>query len=145
MKWNNFEESDKEYPEKIAERSIEGFSKATKGLAELKVSELSDMARITTRVQGDFLYNIRLISPFVNEYSLKIMTFGYDIELSPINFILDEAIHLELYNEPLKYDSNMVCQDSKMFSNVLEKVYASKRFTDTVAGLMKIARKYNKI
>lgn len=141
MKWKNFEESEKEYPEKIAEKTIEGFSKATKGLAELTVHELSDTSRITARLSGDFLFNIRLSSPYVPEYSLKVMTFGYDIELNPIYFKLDHAIHLELYEEPLEYGHEMECKDGAEFSEVLEGVFSSNKFKDTVTGLMKIARK----
>jgi hypothetical protein len=144
MKWKNFEESDKEYPEKIVEKSIEGFSKATKGLVELKVSELSDIARITSQLQDDFVFNVRLVSPYVKEYSLKVLTFSYGIELSPISFIVEDSIHQELYKEPLKYGHHMVCKDGEMFSAALEKIFSSDRFVETVTGLMKIARKNNK-
>lgn len=141
MKWTNFEESEKEYPEKIVERTIEGFSKATKGLVEMKISELSDMARITTKVPGDFLFTVRLISPFVKEYSLKLLTFGYDVEINPINFIVEAGIHKELYKEPLGYGAYMTCEDGQMFENVLKKIFSSQKFKETVTGLMKIARK----
>ncbi len=141
MKWKQFEESEREYPEKIVEKAIDGFSKATKGLAELKITALSDIGRITSKVQEDFVFRVSLISPNVKEYSLTILTFGYGIELSPISFIADEAIHLELYKEPLKYGHTMVCKDGETFSKALEKIFSSKRFVETVTGLMKVARK----
>lgn len=141
MKWQDFEESEKEYPEKIVAKAIEGFPKATKGLVEMEISELSDISRITTKVPGDFLYSVRIVSPYVGDYSLKLMTFGYDVELNPINFILEEGIRKELYKEPLGYEKYFVCKDGPMFEDVLKKVFSSQKFTETVTGLMKIARK----
>jgi hypothetical protein len=141
MKWNQFEESDREYPEKIVEKSIAGFSKATKGLAELKISALSDIGRITSKLHDDFIFRVMLISPNVKEYSLTVLTFSYGIELCPIRFIAEAAIHEELYKEPLEYGQSMVCKDGEMFSSALEKIFSSKRFVETVTGLMKIARK----
>jgi len=142
--WKSFEESDKEYPEKLVEKSIEGFSNATKGLAELKILELSDYTRITTKVPGDFIFSVRLVSPNVKEYSFKVLTFGYDVKLNPINFIAEDSIHQEIYNEPLEYGQYMVCNDGNMFSKTLEKIFTSKKFVETVSGLMKIARKNQK-
>jgi hypothetical protein len=141
MKWKQFEESNREYPEKIVEKSIEGFSKATKGLAELKISALSDIGRITSKIQDDFVFRVVLLSPHVKEYSLTVLTFSYGIELSPIRFIADYAIHMELYKEPLEYGQSMVCKNGEMFSEVLEKIFSCERFVETVAGLMKVARK----
>lgn len=141
MKWKQFEESEREYPEKIVEKSIEGFSKATKGLAELKISALSDIGRITSKIHDDFVFRVMLTSPHLKEYSLTVLTFGYGIELYPIQFIADNAIHIELYKEPLEYSQSMVCKDGEMFSKALEKIFSSKRFVETVTGLMKVARK----
>jgi hypothetical protein len=141
MEWNSFEESSKEYPESIAEKSIEGFSKATKGLAELKIIELSDMARLSSKVSGDFLFEIRLVSQHIGDYSLKVMTFGYDIELNPIYYILDDVIYHELFQEKQEYGKSMVCENGEEFNKLLRNVYKSTKFKDTVAGLMKIARK----
>ncbi len=141
MKWKQFEESEREYPEKIVEKSIEGFSKATKGLAELKISALSDIGRITSKIHDDFVFRVVLTSPHLKEYSLTVLTFGYGIELYPIQFIADNAIHIELYKEPLEYSQSMVCKDGAMFSKALEKIFSSKRFVETVTGLMKVARK----
>lgn len=144
MNWTEFEESDKEYPEKLVEKSIEGFSKATKGLAELKISELNDISRISSKVSGDFVFNVKLTSPLVKEYSFKVMTFGYDVKLTPINFILDDSIHQEIYKEKLEYGHYMVCKDGAIFSKTLEKIFKSQKFVETVTGLMKIARKNQK-
>lgn len=143
MNWTDFEESGKEYPEKIVERAIAGFSKATKGLAELAIKELRDVARILTKLPADFVFNVRLVSPFVSGYSFKIITFGYDINLNPIMFTIDdEAIHKELYNELLEDESYIVCPNGEAFERILEKVFLSQKFIETVAGLMKIAKKY---
>jgi hypothetical protein len=144
MKWNTFTESDKEYPEKIAEKSIEGFSKATMGLAELTINPLSDSERISSKVSGDFLFNIKLISPYLPQYRLKIMTFGYDIMLNPIFFILEDSIHQEIYKERLKFGEQMVSADEKDFSECLEAAFSSNTFNETVTGLMKIAKKFQK-
>ena len=141
MKWTNFEESNKEYPEKIVEKSIEGFYQATKGLAEVVISEVDDFGRLSAKVPGDFKFKVVLISPYVKGYSLKLLTFGYDVELNPIYFVAEEAIHQEIYKEPLKYGYHMVCKDGEGFSKTLEKIFSSKRFIETVSGLMKIARK----
>lgn len=141
MKWGQFEESEREYPEKIVEKSIEGFSKATKGLAELKISALSDVVRLTSKIQDDFVFRVVLISPHVKEYSLTVLTFGYGIELNPIQFIADSAIHRELYNKPLEYGQAMDCENGEIFSNALEEIFSSKRFVEIVTGLMKVARK----
>ena len=141
MKWKQFEESGREFPEKIVEKSIEGFSKATKGLAELKISALSDVGRLTSKIQDDFVFRVVLTSPHVKEYSLTVLTFGYGIELHPIQFIADSAIHLELYKEPLEYGHTMECKSGEIFSIALEKIFSSKRFVEIVTGLMKVARK----
>lgn len=144
MKWKQFEESEREYPEIIVEKSIEGFSIATKGLAELKISPLSDVGRITSKINDDFVFKVVLTSPYVKEYNMTVLTFGYGIELQPIQFIADSAIHLELYREPLKYGQIMECKNGEMFSKVLENIFLSFRFLEIVTGLMKVARKNNK-
>lgn len=144
MKWANFEETDKEYPEKLVEKSIEGFSKATKGLAELKISELNDINRIMSKVEGDFIFNVWLVSPYVKEYMFKVLTFGYDIQLNPINIRIEDSIYQEIVGNPVVLSKNIVCKDDLEFSSLLEKVFSSNKFVETVTGLMKIARKNQK-
>ena len=150
MNWNEFVESEKEYPEKIVAKAIEGFPKATKGLVEMKISELTDNSRLLSNMPNDFLYSVRLVSPYVKDYSHKLLTFGYDVELNPINFILEEGIYKELEahfvylaTNQHSFEKYMICKDGEMFEEILKKVFSSQKFTETVSGLMKIARKNN--
>lgn len=141
MEWKDFSKSQKEYPERIVEKTIEGFSKATGSLVTLNIVPMSDMGRITSKLSNDFQYDLYINSPYVGSYSFKLITFGYDVELMPIYLTIEESIREELFEKKHPQGARLKIEDEKSFVSVLESIFHSERFADIVSGLMKIAEK----
>jgi hypothetical protein len=141
--WQDFTESEKQYPEEIAKAKIEGFSTATKGLAELLISELSDQGRLRSSLNTDFSFRITLVSPLLPQYRFKIMEFGYGVNMDPVKYILEAGIDGELFGADWSLDREKQISNSE-FINTLSLVFASKTFIDLVSGLMKVAQKKTK-
>lgn len=141
MKWKEFNESKKEYPEKVVEDLIEGFSTATKGKVELYVTPLKDTSRIQSRLYTSFQFGLYLSSQYVDKYKLNLFNFGYDVELWPVRGILEEDIHNEIFDEPQEYGEYLIYDDKDDLISTLHDAFDSERFVSIVEGLIKLANK----
>lgn len=143
MEWKKFEELDREYPEAIVERKIQGFDNATEGLASLAVVKLSGARALSSGVNGDFKFDLVLYSNVLKQYKFNILTFGYSVTLSPIYFKVEDSVAGELFGEdPLYFfnDSRKV-ETAKELDELVSKIFATEAFNLVVRGLIKIARK----
>lgn len=142
MKWTEFKESTKEYPEVIVETAISGFSNATKQLAELGISKKSEMGVITSRLDTKFQFELDLFSKHLEDYSFTVFEFGYDIELFPVRLKIEATILAELNEKAsMTFPKMFSIETEENFKIVLDLIFSTERFKDIVAGLMKIARK----
>lgn len=145
--WEQFSESNKEYPEEIVKKTIDGFSKATKGLVEIAVRKLDGPSAFASGLGTDFSFRIYIVSPILENYRFKILDFGYDVKMSPIYYIMESEIRDEIYGT----DNFINVPDVRTIKNEdflqeLQKIFRTQTFTDLVSGLMKIAGKaQNKI
>lgn len=141
MEWKEFEETKKEYPEKIVENAINGFSIATKNLLQMSIVELNDVSRITSGIRKDFQFSLYLKSEYVEDYKFKIFSFGYNVELTPISIILDSSIFEELYGKEMEHRETLDIENEEHFNLLLEKIFKTNRINEIITGLMKIARR----
>lgn len=141
MEWKKFTESQMEFPEVIIEKMILGFTKATGGLVELNILELNEFHRSISKIDGNFQFNLFLSSAFVNEYKLKILTLGYDVELTPINLLVEDTIYEEIFMRSRPYNGYEVFENDETFVQIIQNIFQSKRFNELVSGLMKVAKK----
>lgn len=140
--WEEFSESDKEYPEEIVNKTIEGFSKATKGLVELVVRKLDGTSAFASGLGSDFSFRIYLVSPILVDYRFKILDFGYDVKMTPIFYKMESEIHDEIYGTDDFFNSSDVRTiKNEDFVEELQKIFKTQIFIDLVSGLMKIASK----
>ncbi len=142
MKWTEFKESTKEYPEVIVETAISGFSNATKQLAELGISEKSEMGVITSRLGTKFQFDVDLFSRLLEDYSFTVFEIGYDIELFPVKIKIETTILAELNKTgSMTFPKIFTIESEENLKTILDLIFNTERFKDIVAGLMKIARK----
>lgn len=144
MKWKDFTESSKEYPEKVVEISINGFHNATKGLAEIIIEPVSELKYLNTGLRNDFTFNVYLMSPFLSAYSFKLFSIGYNIELSPIYMLIEHSIHDEVLGPFISKEEPLIIENEEELKQVLENIFNSTKFSDVVTGVMKIAAKNKK-
>lgn len=141
MKWQEFTESSKEYPEKILESSIAGFEKATKGLVQMTITSAGDIDFITSHLENDFQFIVYLRSEYVKKYRLKLLTMGYNVELTPIFLSLEETIFEHIFQRPMKHRELLIIKSEEELKGMLEQIFTSSRFVEIVSGVMKIARR----
>ena len=139
MEWNKFKESEREYPEVIVEKTIEGFSKATSHLCEIQINPVSDFAG---DLYVDFEFRVLLLSNTIKSYKFEIFRFGYNVDIFPVYSILDENIFEELTNRKMKLKQKTTQSNEEEFQNVLKEIFNSNRFKEVVSGLMKISKKH---
>lgn len=139
MEWNNFTESEREYPEVIVERAIKGFSKATSHLCDIQISRVSEFAG---DLYVDFEFRVLLLSNTIDTYKFEIFRFGYNVDIFPVFSILDENIFEELTQRKMIPKQKTNQQDEEAFQNLLDNIFKSKRFQEVVSGLMKISKKH---
>jgi len=141
MKWEKFEESKTELPEVIVEKLIEGFSIATKDLAQLSVIEFTTNERLTSKLKTRFQFKLILSSKDVPDYSFKVLEFGYAVNIYPVKLIISNAILFELNNN--SEAPEQILNSEKDFKEAVELVFSTKSFTEIVSGLMKIAKRHS--
>ena len=144
MEWKDFSESSVEYPEKIVSDTIEGFSKATKGLAEIVITELNDVSSVLSNLSTEFNYAVYLKSDMVSQYRMKIFTFGYNVELLPISVNLNKDIYFEIHKKNKATNTTLELKTESDFKLYLQAIFSSQHFKKVVGGLLKIAKKVEK-
>lgn len=144
MEWNKIEPSSREYPERIVMTTIAGFSKATEELVELVVVPMSSGDRFATHLDNDFLFNVYLRSPLVTNYKLKVLSFGYNVELAPIIADIEDTIYESTFQQRKTYQKTIISKDGDNFKQMLEQIFRCSRFIEIVRGVMKIAAKNRK-
>lgn len=141
MEWTKFKESTREYPEKAVEKLISGFSTATNELVTLTLQSYGPFERLGSQLNSDFQFSIYLRSQFVPKYKLEVFTFGYNVELAPITFIIEESIFEEVFKRAMRFEEKIVAKDIETLNQMLSEIFATERFKEIVGGLMKIAQK----
>lgn len=140
--WEDFSESNKEYPEEIVNKTIDGFSKATKGLVEIAVRKLDGSSAFAYGLGTDFSFRIYLVSPIIDDYRFKILDFGYDVKMTPVYYKMESEIHDEIYGtDDFFISSDVRTIKNEDFMQELQKIFKTQIFSDLVSGLMKIAVK----
>lgn len=147
MNWINFEESKKELPEQVVEKMIEGFSTATKDLANLFVMETTDKERLALafKLNTRFQYKLVLGSKHLPDYSSKVIEFGYPIRLYPVIVMFPTGVFNELKEKGQVKEQTESFESEEALQQALKAVFESEYFKDVVSGLMKIARKNSEL
>lgn len=137
MEWNNFKESNREYPEEIISKAVEGFSKATSNLLDIHIKQVD----FINEIHMDFEFTVLLVSNTIKSYRFEIFRFGYNVDIFPVQSILEESIFEELTTKKMKYKEKIIHKDEANFKEIIELIFKSNRFNEIVSGLMKISRK----
>lgn len=137
-----FAEPDTEFPTKILQGAVDEFFKATQGLAELRLVEITGTEKITEmHLKNDFVFKVLLMSEYLPGYSFKVLKFGYDVMLYPVSIVLENDSGEELGLEDDFLGRHIIkCENEKSFTQTIGEIFRTKSFSETVGGLMKIAR-----
>jgi hypothetical protein len=135
--WNKFEPSANQYPERIVEEKIEGFSQATNNLANLVIEAKSGLEAWSMTNDLDFLFVVTLNSPKIPYFGYEVFTFGYKPTLMPIFVKVESGIADELH---MSHSYNEI-RSEKQFKELLSKIFDTKKFKEVVGGVMKVAQK----
>ncbi|WP_430468224.1 hypothetical protein [Winogradskyella ouciana] len=139
MEWNEFKESEKEYPEDIVAKTIDGFSKATSHLCEIQISPVESFVG---DLFVDFEFRVLLLSNTIKSYKFEVFRFGYNVDLFPVFSIIDENIFEELTKKKMKRKQKTIQSNEIEFQEFLNGIFGTSRFKEVVSGLMKISRKH---
>ncbi len=139
MEWDKFKESEKEYPEDIVAKEIDGFSKATSHLCEIQISPIENFVG---DLFVDFQFRVVLLSNTVKSYKFEVFRFGYNVDLFPVVSIIDESIFEELIGKKKRWKEKTIQPNEKEFQKFLKGIFGTTRFKEVVSGLMKISRKH---
>jgi len=134
--WEEFVEPEFEMPQIVVERLIEGFSKATRGLAQLYVMELVGTAKKNSRIERDFEYVLVLSSQYLGNYTFEVFKFGFNVVGYPVKSMLDSDINREI--DPSDYWRTSDSQEN--FECLVNEIFQTEKFKNTVGGVMKLAR-----
>ncbi|MEJ5143856.1 hypothetical protein [Sphingobacterium sp. MYb388] len=141
MEWKKFSESKVELPDEIIEKLADGFSDATNGLVSIVVNEIALDSKLRGSVlQTKFQFSLYLVSEFLDNFSYRILMFGYDINLYPVTVRINADILSDLnLKDPfiLKHDS----YDQESFTKLIKSIFETNSFENTVTGIMKIANR----
>lgn len=142
MEWKQFTESTKQFPEVIVEGAFEGFSNATNNLVHISIAEKHFRARVNSNLNNRFQFECVLFSKSLSDYSFVVFELGYDVEIFPVNVIIEQSIYSELANKSLiSYDRIEKVNSEDKLLRIVELIFKSDRFTEIVSGIMKIAKK----
>ncbi|MDA3788992.1 MAG: hypothetical protein PF503_10950 [Desulfobacula sp.] len=138
---NGFEEPKANFPEQTILNAIKDFDKITQGLATLGIYDLNDFDKITSGLKTTFQFELLLTSKFLDGYSFKIFSFGYDVSLYPVILNIESEISEEMGNNKPSWMKSTVNADNEEFLlKLINEIFTTKKFKQTVGGLMKIAR-----
>jgi hypothetical protein len=83
------------------------------------------------------------LSEHLSDYSYKVFEFGYDVTLYPVKLFFVKTILEELTNQGEQVSQVAILDEEAKFRRIIELVFNTKTFTETVTGLMKIAKSKN--
>ncbi|OXB06357.1 hypothetical protein B0A81_13660 [Flavobacterium plurextorum] len=141
MEWNKFEPLKITTPDEIILSAINGFTEATKNLADMLLLEKSEQARINSKLYTNFQYELILHSKYINGYNFLLLEVGYDITIYPATIFLEIDIHDEINNTFTLEKKTTVIKDEEEFKKTLQLVFQTDRFKKLVSGVMKLASK----
>lgn len=135
-----FQEPSVEFPDRIVDDYIQGFEKATAGLLALALRELEDIERIGKLRLMNFQYRVDLTSRVLRAYSFEVMSFGYDVTMYPVFVLPEEGIAREILPGRVVRSSGVKIEDEEGFREMVEAIFKSANFKNTVGGLLKVSR-----
>lgn len=136
-----FDEPKEKFPDKVLLEAIDNFSAATEGLAILDVKDISAQFIGVNSVMTTFKFSVTLRSEALPGYSFKVFDFGYDISIYPAQIAIEDGIGKELGVKKGIFGGYLLpCGSEADFLGGIAAIFKSKKFTETVGGLMKVAR-----
>lgn len=141
-----FQEPSVEFPDKIVDKYIQSFEKATGALVSLVLGEISGLERMSTKLRSmSFQYRVVLTSRILGGYSFEVMSFGYDVTMYPVFVLPEEGIAKEVgVSGTTLLRGGVEIEDEDTFRKLIEAVFKCARFRSTVGGLLKVARAKSK-
>lgn len=140
MEWNQFEEKKVDLPESTVNSLLEGFSKATKGLADLGIKKAANSRRLSSSLETLFQFEVILYSEFIPDYRMTVFKFGYDIEIYPVKLEVSDNIFEDVEDPNWPFTPKVEVFDSEeLFKEKVEKIFKGEKFVEIVSGIMKIA------
>lgn len=143
MEWKTFKKSEKQFPEQLINNKIKGFTNATKGLLVMKI--VPERILTSAILEVDFEFKLVLLSNRLSNYKFEILNFGYNIDLYPVEAIVEESIFLEIFDKSRGYSTRVSLVREDAVIELIDKIFHSDRFVEIVEGLMKISEKQNKL
>ena len=142
--WNKkFNQPSAEFPERVVLKIIEPFENAAEKLASLKLVRLESIARMSSNLASStFQFKLVLVSDSLKGYSFEVLKFGYDVTLYPTKVIFEDDIAKELgVNIGIFGENISAFSSQEEFKQAIETALTTKKFSETVGGLIKVAKK----
>lgn len=141
--WKKFEEPPVEFPEKIVSNLIHSFDDVAEGLAKLHLIRVDGTSKMFSNLEGcEFQFKLVLISEQISGFSFEVFRFGYSVSIYPVDLIIENEIGEELgLHEDFGGNCMVTLLNEEEFSIFIEAALKSYKFSSTVGGLIKIARR----
>ncbi|SFT15800.1 hypothetical protein [Sphingobacterium wenxiniae] len=142
MEWKKFNETSQELPDDILETFAKGFSEATDGLVQLNIKKLDSNDKLKNKILTNrFQFNVFLVSDFLDNFAYRLFIFGYDIGIYPVTVRMNVDIFTELEEQDVVNEQDHKYNNEESFKTIIESIFCTKTFENTVTGIMKIANK----
>lgn len=102
------------------------------------VSESSPL-EMTGMLRSDFVFRFDLTSRFLQSYKFRVFSFGHDITLYPVNFMIDADISKELGLPSGVFGGKVEVSDPEGLTRLLQGVFQTKRLGSVIGSIMRLA------
>lgn len=133
-KWKEFNIEAILTPYEIVDKSLEGFSEATRNLVELSLFEKSEIELIRKKKGSNFQYDLVLHTRHMRSYKFVVFELYFDVTLYPSILKPENSIARELGS-----NEYIISDNAADLEKAIEIIFSTKKFNEIVGGLMKIA------
>jgi hypothetical protein len=87
-----------------------------------------------------FNYNFVITSPALGNYTYRLFTISYDIDLYPVEFIVDDAIALEMevgqHGAPYGPRDELIARREEEFIKILSRILGSEKTRQVIRAIL---------
>jgi hypothetical protein len=80
-----------------------------------------------------FCYAFGIVGPALDNYTYRLFTIGYDENLYPVHFLLDDSVAREL---GVKREDGLVASDEQEFQQSLIRIFASQKSRQVIHAIL---------
>lgn len=123
-------------PMRILKEQAALLGRKTQNIVKAKVlPEKRTISKPITAVeQPKFQYSFYIVAPVLENYQYRLFTIYHDIELYPVNLIIEDEIQKEIF--PEKEEQEICIYSEDEFLETLKKIFSSSKTTRLIQAIL---------